>query len=119
MSKAIKFKNNTYLDTSGITHNKLNLKDIINKRMYGYQDTSASDIKELLRKKIAYGSSLCTLTNESVVFSGGWSGINFGLTLYSQTGDTKHAILFSTTGIYFGIQYNGNYEYYQIPMNKL
>ena len=97
MSKSIKFRNNTYLDTSSIAHNKTNLKDIINKRMYGYQDTSASDIKELLRKKIAYGSSLCTLTNESVVFSGGWSGISFGLTLYSQTGDTKHAIWFSTS----------------------
>ena len=47
MSKSIKFRNNTYLDTSSIAHNKTNLKDIINKRMYGYQDTSASDVKEL------------------------------------------------------------------------
>ena len=119
ISKSIKFRNNTYLDTSSIVHNKINLKDIINKRMYGYQDTSASDVKELLRKKIAYGSSLCTTNNESIVFSGGWSGINFGVTLYSQTGDTRHAIWFSTSGIYLGRQYNGNYEYYQIPMNKL
>lgn len=30
MSKAIKFKNNTYLDSSGIVHDKVSLKDILN-----------------------------------------------------------------------------------------
>ena len=30
MSKAIKFKNNTYLDSSSITHNKTTLQSIIN-----------------------------------------------------------------------------------------
>ena len=30
MSKAIRFKNNTYLDTSGIVHNKQNLQSILN-----------------------------------------------------------------------------------------
>ena len=119
MSKAIKFRNNTYLDTSSISHLNINLKDIINRRMYSYQDTPANDIKELLRKKIEYGSSICTQQNESIVFSGGWRNINFGVTLYSQTGTTRHAIWFSTSGVYFGRQYNGNYDYYQIPMNKL
>lgn len=31
MSKSIKFKNNTYLDSKGITHNKKLLSDILNK----------------------------------------------------------------------------------------
>lgn len=119
MSKSIKFRNNTYLDTSSISHKNISLNSIIDKRMYGYQDTPAGDIKELLRKKIEYGSSLCSQNNESVVFSGGWQNVNFGVTLYSQTGSTKHAIWFSTSGVYFGRQYNGNYEYYQIPLNKL
>lgn len=35
MSKAIKFKNNTYLDTSGVVHNKVNLKDILNNIVTG------------------------------------------------------------------------------------
>ncbi len=30
LSKAIKFKNNTYLDTSGVVHNKQNLQSILN-----------------------------------------------------------------------------------------
>ena len=30
MSKAIKFKNNTYLDSSSITHNKVQLSTILN-----------------------------------------------------------------------------------------
>lgn len=30
MSKAIKFRNNTYLDSSGITHNKVTLESILN-----------------------------------------------------------------------------------------
>lgn len=119
MSKAIKFRNNTYLDTSSVSHDKMNLKEIINKRCYGYEDTSAGDIKELLRKKIIYGSSLCTKSNETIAFSGGWSGINYGFTIYSQTGSTKHAVWISTSGIYMGRIYNGTYEYFSIPMNKI
>lgn len=119
MSKAIKFRNNTYLDTAGISHNNKILKDIINKRCYGFEDTPAGDIKELIRKKIAYGSSICTKENETVAFSGGWQGINFGFTIYSQTGGTKTAIWFSTSGIYMGRLYNGSYEYFQIPLNKI
>lgn len=35
MSKAIKFKNNTYLDTSSIVHNKTNLSEILNNIVTG------------------------------------------------------------------------------------
>ncbi len=35
MSKSIKFKNNTYLDSRGIVHNKESLYNILNKRITG------------------------------------------------------------------------------------
>lgn len=35
MSKAIKFKNNTYLDTSSIVHNKTSLSEILNNIVTG------------------------------------------------------------------------------------
>ena len=38
MSKSVKLKNNFYLDDSGIVHNRLNLKDIIDKLFYKRND---------------------------------------------------------------------------------
>lgn len=43
MSKSIKFKNNIYLDSSGITHNKIVLSEILNRNFAGWKYNYLSD----------------------------------------------------------------------------
>ena len=55
MSKSIKFKNNTYLDTSGIVHEKSVMKDTIN-----YNNKSQNGYTKLLnglRRLLLYFST--------------------------------------------------------------
>lgn len=119
MSKSIKFKNNNYLDSSSITHNKHQLNDILNKHFYGYEDTLGTDIYEILRNKMEYGSSLCTKEAETVMFGGGWKGENFGLSIFSKDNLVKHLIWISIMGVYICRYYNGNYEYRTLSWNDL
>lgn len=119
MSKKIKLKDNNFWDTSSIMHDKTILSDLINKHFYGYSDTVGTDIKELLRNKIEYGLSLCTQYYETVMFDGGWSGHNFGFSIFSKNGGIYHVIWISTFGIYMCRSYNGTYTYHQISWTTI
>lgn len=50
MSKAIKFKNNTYLDSSSITHNKVQLSTILNqyngRKILEYKTSSSNNFND-------------------------------------------------------------------------
>lgn len=50
MSKAIKFKNNTYLDSSSITHNKVQLSTILNqysgRKILEYRATTSNNFND-------------------------------------------------------------------------
>ena len=50
MSKAIKFKNNTYLDSSSITHNKTTLQSILNtynnRKILEWKNTSSTNFND-------------------------------------------------------------------------
>lgn len=119
MSKSIKFKNNNYLDSSSITHNKHQLNDLLNKHFFGHEDTSGAEIKEVLRKKMEYGSNLCTKEYETVMFTGGWQGINFGFSIFSKEKETKHLVWISVRGVYICRYTDGNYEYKTLSWSNL
>lgn len=50
MSKAIKFRNNTYLDSSSVTHNKTTLQSILNtyngRRFLEWKSTSSKNLND-------------------------------------------------------------------------
>lgn len=100
-------------------HDKDKLSDMVNKHFYGYDDTVGSDIKELLRNKMAYGLSLCTQPYETIMFDGGWSGKNFGFSIFSKNGGSHHVIWISTFGIYMCRLNNGTYTYQQISWTTI
>ena len=46
MSKAIKFRNNTYLDTKSIMHNRNLLSDLIGKKPLSFKNITSSDFND-------------------------------------------------------------------------
>lgn len=114
MSKSVKLKNDNYWDSSSIVHNKKMLNNILNTHFYGYNDTVGSDIKELLRNKMAYGDSLCTEQIETIMFNGGWRGIEFGFAIYTRNTQCKHVLWISINGIFICKYAGGQYFYKQI-----
>ncbi len=127
MSKSIKLKDNTYIDSTGVSHNRDTLKNklnsidtnIANRTLDIYQDTVGSDVKEMLRNKIDYGASKSTKTNETILLNGGWSTRNYGFGIYSKIGNTQHIVWFSTFGIYMCRKHNGTYNYYQVSLTTI
>ena len=83
------------------------------------QDTSGSNVKEMLRNKLQYCKDTIPETHIETFVNGGWSGVNFGFGFYSRYGTTYHLLWYSTFGIFMIRQIGNNYEYYQKGWDSL
>ena len=117
MSKAIKFKNNTYIDSSAIAHNRQSLKNILEaKTIY---DSGSNSNGSWLRYNdgtmICYGTRYFTITADYLVGTLYYNqnGVNIGLGNYPLSFvDTPVCILGGGSG-------SLNYSYHnQQPDNN-
>lgn len=110
MSRSIKFKNNDYIDSSGIAHNREQLNNII--VIDKMNDTSGNDWKEMLRNKIDYCIPLFTRENQSIVLNGGWQGVNFGFAMVTRIDTIYQIVWFSTNGAFYCRKSGNEYLYW-------
>ena len=121
MAKSIKPKNNTYWDSSAVSHNKIPLDSYINNHLEFFNDTSASDIKDLIKKKLDYVVAQTQNENNSMIFlNGGWQYHNYFCGIGARIGKTCYQVmLFNQEYIYIGRYINGTYYYYGIQCTAL
>lgn len=111
MSKAIKFKNNTYIDSSAIAHNRQSLKNILEaKTIY---DSGSNSNGSWLRYNdgtmICYGTRYFTITADYLVGTLYYNqnGVNIGLGNYPLSFvDTPVCILGGGSGSLNYIEHN-------------
>lgn len=104
MSKSIKFKNDTYLDSSSITHNKTKLSDILNVNMFNYNDWEKSQNID------GNNQTPITITGMSTTIKtrGRSLLVSFTLPLYHSGGTCFIRILIDGTEKYkYGYSLNG------------
>ena len=109
MAKSFKYKDNMFLDSTGIVHNKQLLSDILVVDMF--DDTSGSDWKEMLRNKIAYCKPKFTRQNQSILLNGGWLNHNFGFAICTRIGTQYQIVWLCISGICY-CRYDGSQYYY-------
>ena len=84
-------------------------------RLDYYGDTSGSDIKELLRNKIAIVETQMNGLNNGMMFlNGGWSGHNYAMGIGSKIGTTITVLIIMSDGVYVGRKYNNGYSYIRL-----
>ena len=116
MSRSVKPKNNDYIDSSGIVHNREQLNNII--IIDKFNDTSGNDWKEMLRNKIDYCIPLFTRENQTIILNGGWQNMNFGFAMVTKITDTHQTdaiyqiVWCSGFGMYYCRKIGNDYNYW-------
>lgn len=114
MSNSFKYKNNNYLDSSGIVKNREILNQYLNRKIEYFNDTTATNINELLRNKMDLCSQQCQNETKCQMFiNGGWSGKNYGFGMYSKIDGCQQLIWICTDGIYFCRKIGNIYDSYK------
>lgn len=110
MSRSIKFKNNDYIDSSGVTHNREKLSDII--IIDKFNDTSGADWKEMLRNKIDYCIPLFTRENQTIILNGGWQTVNYGFAMVTKINTVYQIVWCSNFGMCYCRKMGNDYFYW-------
>lgn len=108
--KSIKLKNDHYIDSSGIMHNREPLNNII--IIDKFNDTSGNGWKEMLKNKINYCIPLFTRTNQTISLNGGWQGVDFGFAMVSRINNVYQIVWCSNSGIYYCRKIGDEYNYW-------
>lgn len=115
MSKSFKFKENNFLDSSGVVKGRETLNQYFEKRIECYNDTSANDVKELLRNKISsIETQLANVTNGMMFLNGGWYGRNYGMAIGGKQGGSIIVFMLFHDGVYVARKLNNVYSYIKL-----